>query len=285
MITHYKLLLGFGMLAFASACSSTDTAAGGSAGAPPDSSNAGAAGAGDEPGPSSAGAAGARDEPGAGGEAGAGDEPSALTCMGVLQCAAECPDEDVDTCVGACVERTSKSSEAVTAAFLQCLVDNQCPDATCLQEKCKSELSACVSDGTSALDGTPSDEPPPTGAVPTELVGIWSSVGLSGGTSFQFETDGTTTQSFLSESNYGCALRTELSSTGVTTVTGDLLVYHRTEGTLATRTCGTVTTKPMAPANITYRYVLGTYEDGAAKLSLYLLSEDGSLSTALELHR
>ncbi len=296
MNANHGLLFGFGMLALASvsaiACSSTDAGPGGGAGAPPDSSSAGASGARDEPDSPSGGTAGAGNEPdssaGAGGEGGAasgGAQPSSLTCMGMLRCAADCPDEDADACVTACLERTAESSQTVTAEFLQCLVDNECPDATCLQENCESELAACVADDTSAIDGTPTTEPAPDGAVPPELVGIWSSVGLSGGTSYEFEADGQTTQAFLIESSYGCTLKTELSSSGVTTVTGDLLVYHRTKGTLGTTTCGTVKTQPLEPADIAYRYALGTYEDGTDKLSLYRVNDDGSLSTSIDLHR
>ncbi|MEO6598553.1 MAG: hypothetical protein ABIQ16_01680 [Polyangiaceae bacterium] len=287
MNAHHRLIRGLGMLVLASGCSSsTSSDTGGGGGAPPDSSLAGAAGQGDEPGSSNAGVAGVADEPNSSaGAAGAGDPPRSLTCMGVLRCAADCPDQDSDACAEACVERTAASSEAVTLGFLQCVVDSQCSDATCLQEKCESELSACVSDDTSTVDGTPSTEPAPMGAVPTELVGLWSSVGTSGGVTFEFEADGTTTQAFLSESNYGCALKTELTSSGITRVTGDSLVYHRIEGTLGNRTCSTVTSKAVEPADIAYRYTLGTYEDGAAKLSLYRVNEDGSLATSFELRQ
>lgn len=294
MNTNHRLLFGLGMLflatASASACSSTDAGPSGTAdaGAPPDRASGGGGGADGAPGASNGGAGGASDEPGASaGAAGApssSEPPSSLTCMGLLRCAAECPDEEADACVGACIEQVAASSETVTAEFLQCLVDSQCPDATCLQEQCESELAACVADDTNTVDGTPTTEPAPDGAVPPELVGTWSSVGLSGGMSYEFEADGTTTQAFLSESTYGCTLRTELASSGVTTVTGNLLVYHRTEGTLGTTTCGTVTTKPVEPADIAYRYELGTYEDGSEKLSLYRVNEDGSLSTAVDLH-
>jgi len=273
------------------ACSSTDSSPSdsGGAGAPPIDASAGAGGAEDEPGSSNGGAGGAKDEPSssfaiAAGATSEGEPPTSLTCMGMLRCAAECPDDEADACVGACIEHVSASSEAVTVEFLQCLVDSQCSDATCLQEQCESELAACLADDANTVDGAPTSEPAPEGSVPRELVGIWSSVGLSGGVSYEFEADGTTTQAFVSESSYGCTLKTELSSSGVTTVTGDLLVYHRTEGTLGTTTCGTVTTRAVEPADIAYRYTLGTYEDGAEKLSLSRVNEDGSLSSAVELH-
>ncbi|HYP90122.1 MAG TPA: hypothetical protein VEQ59_18255 [Polyangiaceae bacterium] len=215
-----------------------------------------------------------------------GDTPTLrdLSCIGVLQCAGACPDEGVDACVEACVDRTRKSSEAVTAAFIQCIADSACADAACIEDKCESELAACGADDASAVQGTPSSGTAPTGSVPAELVGLWSQVGLSSGMSYEFSADGTTIQAFSTESNYGCELKTELSSSGVTTVDGDSLVYHRLEGTQGTKTCGTITTKALDPADIAYRYALGTDDDGDAQLSLYRVNEDGSLSSPLELH-
>lgn len=255
----------------------------------PDSSLAGDA---NEGGASGSSFGGGLDDGGAAGSssAGAGGDgttASPLSCMGVLQCAGACPDEGVDACVQACLERTSQSSQLVTAAFIQCIADNQCADAPCIQAKCESELSACVADDASAAaQGEPSSGPTPTGAVPAALVGLWSQVGLSSGMSYEFSADGTTIQAYSNETNYGCDLKTQLSSSGVTAVTGDSLVYHRLEGTLLTQTCGTITSKPAEPADIAYRYALGTFDDGTAKLSLHRVNEDGTVSPSpVELHR
>lgn len=220
------------------------------------------------------------------GTADGGTAPSRLSCMGVLQCAGACPDEDVDACVQACVDRTSESSQPVTTAFVQCIGDNECADATCVREKCENELSKCVADDASEVEGKPSSGPTPTGSVPTELVGLWSQVGLSSGMSYDFSADGETVQAFSSETNYGCESKIELSSSGVTTVTGDSLVYHRVQGTLVTKTCGTTKSKPADPADIAYRYTLGTFDDGTPKLSLYRVNDDGTVSSSpAELHR
>jgi hypothetical protein len=225
------------------------------------------------------------DAPGSSGAPPGETAPSRLSCMGVLQCAGACPDQDVDACVQACVDRTSESSQPVTTAFIQCIENNQCADATCIQAKCESELSECVADDASEVQGEPSSGPTPTGSVPTELVGLWSQVGLSSGMSFEFSADGTTIQAFMNETNYGCESKIELSSSGVTTVTGDSLVYHRVQGTLVTKTCGTTKSKAAEPADIAYRYTLGTFDDGADKLSLFRVNEDGTLSSPVELHR
>lgn len=213
-----------------------------------------------------------------------GTTPSRLSCLGVLKCAADCPDEGVDACVQTCVDQTSESSQPVTTAFIQCLGDNQCADTTCVQEKCENELSACVADDATEVQGTPSSEPAPTGSVPAELVGLWSQVGLTSGMSYEFEADGATTQAFKSETNYGCESELDFASTGITTVSGDSLVYHRVQGTQVTKTCGTTKSKAVEPADIAYRYALGTFDDGEPKLSLYRVNEDGTISSPVELH-
>src|SRR6478609_5189377 len=82
---------------------------GGAAGSP-------SAGAGNDAGASGGPLAGA---PGDGGESGSsfagapGEEttPSRLTCLGVLQCAGACPDENADACVEDCLNQTSESSQ------------------------------------------------------------------------------------------------------------------------------------------------------------------------------
>lgn len=205
--------------------------------------------------------------------------------MGVLQCAGACPDENVDACVEDCLEQTSVRSQPVTAAFIQCIADNECADATCIQMMCESELGACAADDASAVEGAPSSGPTPTGSVPRELVGLWSQVGLSSGMSYEFSADGSTIQAFSSESNYGCELKTELSSSGVTTVSGDSLVYHRLEGTLVNKTCGTIKSKPVEPVDVAYRYAIGADDDGDPELLLYRVNEDQTLSSPVELHR
>lgn len=247
------------------------------------------AGARDDGGASGSSFAGARDDGGASGFAGATDDgtvPPLLSCLGVLQCAGACPDESADACVEACLEQTSKSSQPVTVALVQCIADNQCADASCIQGKCESQLSECVADDASAAaQGEPPSGQTPSGSVPSALVGLWSQVGLTSGTSYEFSADGTTIQVYSNETNYGCDLKTQLSSSGVTTVTGDSLIYHRVEGSIVMTTCGTIKSKPMDPADIAYRYSLGSYDDGRAKLSLYLVNEDGTLSSPIELHR
>lgn len=252
-------------------------------------SGASFAGAHDEGGASGMSFAGAAGDGGDSGSPAGGapgeETPSPLSCLGVLQCAGACPDENADACVEDCLNQTSESSQAPTLALVQCIADSACAESACIQAECQSELSACVADAAgAAAQGDPSSGSTPTGSVPTELVGLWSQVGLSSGMSFEFAADGTTTQAFSSETNYGCDLKIQLSSSGVTTVSGSSLIYHRLQGTQQTTTCTTITTKPAEPADIPYRYALGAYDDGSPKLSLYRVNEDGTISSPVELH-
>ncbi len=235
----------------------------------------------------SSGSSGAApDGGGASGTAGDGGTATTngLTCLGVLQCAGGCPDADADACVQGCVDQTKASSEPVTEALKECLTTNQCADAECIKTKCQTQLAACLADDASSVAGEPSSGPTPTGAVPAELVGIWGQVGTTSGTSYTFEADGSTIQVFKSKTSYYCESGIDLTSSGVTVVSGDLLVYHRVEGTQVTTSCGTTSGKTIGPADLTYRYALGADDDGKPKLSLYFVDNGVASATPIELH-
>jgi hypothetical protein len=167
-------------------------------------------------------------------------------------------------------------------ALVKCITDSKCEDSECLKGRCDSEIGACAADDATIVQGEPATGPTPQGSMPAELVGTWS----QGQTLFQFEADGKTTQVFSSTSTIGgyCTSGIGLTSSGVTTVTGDILVYHRASGTQVSTTCGSSSSKPVDPADVTYRYVLGTYDDGSPKLSLFRRAEGSPESDALELH-
>lgn len=218
-----------------------------------------------------------------GGSSSGDSNASPLTCLGVLTCAGECPsDASGDACVLDCLDRTAPASQQVTQAFASCLDEKQCQDADCIKRQCGAELDACLADDASEQEGTPPSEPAPTptaGSLPTDLVGIWA----AGTSSYQFESDGSTTQVYSSQAGEYCTYGTALTSSGVTTVDGDTLVYHRVEGTLVTTSCGTSSSKPMDPADVVYRYALDT-RDGEPELSLSLVNDDGTLTEPLLMH-
>lgn len=215
---------------------------------------------------------------------------SALTCVGVLKCAAVCPDADVDACVQDCVGRTAGSSHDVTEGLLLCMNDNACGDADCVNAKCADELNACLSDV--PAEGSPTTEPPPTGetpsgSVPSNLVGTWSSVGTSTGSVWTFDADGATVTAFEIDTSIGsCTYKTSVTSSGVTAATKDTFVYHRSSGTQVLKKCGSSSSSALGAADLTYQYTLGTYDDGDAKLTIHFVSEDGTVEpSGIELHR
>lgn len=208
---------------------------------------------------------------------------ASLSCLGVLTCVGDCPETDNDACVQACLDQTRDASQPVTTALKSCIETNQCTDADCLQGPCGTQLSACLADDASDVQGTPSSEPAPQGSVPADLVGVWEQSGLSSQMSYQFESDGQTTQVFNSGTSYGCESGVAVTSSGVTTVSNTTLVYHRQEGNQVTKSCGTSKGKALGPADITYRYAITT-EDGAPILSLSLVNDDGTVLEPLRLH-
>jgi len=213
----------------------------------------------------------------------AGATSASLSCLGVLTCVGNCPEADNDVCVQACLAQTRHASQPVTTALKTCIEMNRCADAACLQGPCGTHLSACLADDASDVQGRPPSGPAPQGSVPAELVGVWGQSGLSSQTSYQFESNGHTTQVFNSGTSYGCESGVAITSSGVTTVSGSLLVYHRQEGNQVTKSCGTSKGQALGPADITYRYAITT-EDGAPILSLSLVNDDGTELEPLRLH-
>lgn len=205
---------------------------------------------------------------------------SELSCLGVVQCVGNCPDDaNASTCADGCLAQTRPSSQTLTNGFATCIETNECADADCIRTKCANELDACVADDAKDQEGTP-----PTavsGSLPTDLVGIWASIGTSIGTSYEFSADGTTIQTFSTDNSLaGCKSGIEVSSNGVTTGTADTIVYHRKNGNQVITTCGNRKGSALEPRDLTYRYALGTSESGFPELTLNLVNEDGSLSSS-----
>lgn len=204
-----------------------------------------------------------------------------LSCTGVLQCAEPCP--GVDACAKACVDRARPSSSERANALLQCLTDNACKDPTCTDSKCGGELDACLADVSE--QGTPSTGPAPTGAVPANLVGTWSSVGTSSGTVWTFEADGKTVTAFELDTSLGsCTYKTSVTTSGVTAATASTFTYHRETGTQVLKKCGSTSSSALPAVDANYRYEIGKYDDGTPKLTIHFVSDDGTVSSGTELH-
>lgn len=226
-------------------------------------------------GSSSSGGLAATPEVDAGGDAG-GDRDrgdvtptpaAALGCADILTCASECPEADEDACSDGCLERGSKPAQDAVLTLVSCVQDKACEESTCIQEKCGTELGACLEQ---AASGVGAGESPPTAAEPSELpaalLGVWDKSAIR----YEFEANGVTTLIAIFTTSYsGCQSKTEVYSTGVSTVNGDQLVYHRAEGTVTSVLCsGPPKVSPLAAADFTYTYELGTTDDGKATLTL-----------------
>lgn len=211
-------------------------------------------------------------------DGGAPEAADKLSCLGVVRCVGNCPDDaNANACADGCLAQTRPSSQTVTNGFATCLETEKCADAECIKARCGSELDACIADDAKDQDGTPLT--PVSGSLPAELVGIWSSVGLSSGESFQFDADGKTTQTFTTNSSLaGCSSGVGVTSNGVTSGTADTLIYHRETGSQVITNCGsTSSSKPLEPKDLTYRYEVGIAESGDRQLTLRLVQEDGTL--------
>ena len=129
-----------------------------------------------------------------------------------------------------------------------------CEDAACTEVHCGTELRTCLDASTTAA-GTPNpDGGVPTGNVPSELVGHWTSPGSSEVEDFTFNADGTATHSNYKESGIGSCSMSVLSqwNTGSAVVQGDRLTVTLAEGTTSVAWyagCGTGYTNP-APGRI-----------------------------------
>lgn len=117
-------------------------------------------------------------------------------------------------------------------------------------------VSGCTQGGTGtsngaaadggAAPGSPATDPPKAGSVPSGLVGTWS---------------------------------------GVTTATADTFVHHRSSGTQVLDKCGSSSSSALGAVDLTYRYALGTYDDGQPKLTIHAVEDDGTVNASgIELH-
>ncbi len=207
-----------------------------------------------------------------------GAPPAALTCGEVLDCATKCPDpDDGDVCADACVARGNDKAKALVDDLVTCAKTNACADGTCLKNKCGAPINACLAQSAEAVQGDPGAPPPASnGAFPADLVGRWAQVGLTNGSSFEFGADGSTTQLFISETNYLCHSKLTVAASGFTTISGSTLSFRRTEGTQTSINCdGPAKASTMSAATLTYTFARSTL-DGKDALTLTM---DGASST------
>jgi hypothetical protein len=207
---------------------------------------------------------------GDGGASDASAASSGSTCGEILECATKCPDPDEgDVCANACVAQGNAQGKALVEALVACANQSGCKDSACFRSKCEAPVSACLAQSSAAAQGEPGPaSPSTTGSFPADLAGIWSQVGLTNGSSFEFEADGRTTQIYINESNYLCHSKITVAASGTTSVSGSTLAFYRKEGTQTTITCdGPAKASAMSPATLTYAMERGKL-DGKDSLTL-----------------
>jgi hypothetical protein len=186
-----------------------------------------------------------------------GSVESALTCIGILECASTCGDDNTP-CEDACIGKGTPDAKTDIDAIVACIDKFTCEDEVCFRENCSSELATCVKPAA----GKPLTGDAPAGNVPGDLVGKW----YSHGELWEFRADGSVTHGGTVDTS-GCSTGNLESGTAVANE-GTLTIYF-TEGGVSI--CGGDSSETYAPntKNLTYR--LSTYSiDGVdrAKLSL-----------------
>lgn len=203
---------------------------------------------------------------------------SGSTCPEIVGCVVECDEAD-DACQQACYDAGSRSGQALVDELVACLDAARCgDDESCTREKCGSSIEACVADAATREQGTPTEDPAPTGSIPPELVGSWETIGVSSGLHFEFAADASTIHlAIFKVGMASCSSEISVASDGVSTVSGATLSYHRATGTQKSKSCGgDETSKELEPMVLSYTYELA--KDDAGRRLLLLTTDATSYS-------
>lgn len=205
------------------------------------------------PGSSAADGGAAGSESGAARIDGGASTASDLTCNEIFDCAAGCPDNNADTCSDACLARGSDQGRPLAEKLATCYLTNKCADATCLNAKCLTELTECI---TQQRAVQPIAGPVPKGAVPAALVGKWSHfyTPTSHRHDFTFNADGTAAE-YITTTSIGigtCATSGIGDYTGNVVFTDTTMTFYATAGTSVFSSCGNDTTHPVKPNSHEY---------------------------------
>jgi hypothetical protein len=174
-----------------------------------------------------------------------GNTESALTCIGILECASTCGDDNTP-CEDACVAKGTPDAKTGIDAIVACIDKFSCNDETCFQENCSTELATCVKPAA----GAPLTGDAPAGNVPGDLVGKW----YSHGELWEFRADGSVTHGGTVNTS-GCSTGNLESGTAV--ASGDTLTVYFTEGGVSI--CGGDSSETYAPNTKTLTYKISTY--------------------------
>lgn len=138
---------------------------------------------------------------GAGGGSGGGGGGGAggtATCMDTLKCVAACASGDT-ACIDACDVAASTAGRNQLLDLLSCMDTNQCAAVSCVETNCGTQLNTCVTESTTSV-GTAHTGGVPSGNVPAQLVGHWTSPSSSEVVDLVLNADGSATYSRYKES-------------------------------------------------------------------------------------
>jgi len=176
-----------------------------------------------------------------GGTAAAG---SALSCLQILQCVADCASTDA-ACPDACAAKGTPDAQTQVGALADCINTQMCSDATCTQTKCGPSLSACVSASAPQAQGKPlaAGDAPAQGSVPANLVGTWTHTNYGATDRIVLNADGT--GSFyrgIAGGAAGCVTLDNSTETGVAVVSSDLITIYASDVTNVQKECSAPST-------------------------------------------
>ena len=67
----------------------------------------------------------------------------ALNCVGILECASKCGDNNAP-CEDACVAKGTPDAKTGVAGIVACIDQFKCADEACFEQNCSKELGVCV---------------------------------------------------------------------------------------------------------------------------------------------
>lgn len=172
-----------------------------------------------------------------------GATTGSLSCLGVLQCAADCPSSDT-ACSDACQLKGTATAQTNVSIFATCANSHSCTDAMCLQTQCKTSLETCVGSSAPKSDGTPLTGTAPPGSVPADLVGVWSNTNYGDTRRLTLNADGTATW-FRGIANVYSSVCTQLNNTtetGTAVVSTDTITVYATTVTNVEKVCASDST-------------------------------------------